>query len=135
MRIERTLLIAAALLAGCAQTLAQAPLLPAIADAEPDVTQQVGVVLTQLRDNALPREQLTDKAHAALTDPVLRQMGAALQPCATPPVLALLSRTTKGEDRNYLYRALCGSTPLLVEINFNKAARIDRLVVRAEPKQ
>lgn len=131
MRIDWTLLAVAALVSGCAQAQRLAP----IADAEPDVTQQIGVVLTQLRDNALPREQLTDKAQAALNAPLQRQMGAALQPCATPPVLELLSRTTKGEDRNYLYRALCANAPLLVEINYNKAARIDRLVVRPEPKE
>jgi len=131
MRIDWTLLATAALVSGCAQ----AQRLPPIGDTEPDVTQQIAVVLTQLRNNAVPREQLTDKAHAALSAPLLRQMGVALQPCATPPALELLSRTTKGEDRNYLYRALCGNTTLLVEINFNKAARIDRLVVRSEPKE
>lgn len=132
MRIDGILLTAAALLAGCAQ--AQAPAPRAIPDAEPGVTAQVGALLAQLRRDDLPREQLTGKAQAALNAGALQQMQAALRPCATPPALELLSRTTKGEDRNYLYRALCSHTPLLVEINFNKAAKVDLLVVRPEAR-
>jgi hypothetical protein len=130
MRIYAILLTATALLSGCAQ----AQISKAIPDAEPGVTAQVSALLAQLRRQALPREQLTDKALAALNQTALQQMEAALQPCATPPALELLTRTTKGEDRNYLYRALCSNTPLLVEINFNKAAKVDRLVVQPEPK-
>lgn len=132
MRTHGILLAAAVLLSGCAQ--ARAPVPKAIADAEPDVTAQVAALLAQLRQNALPREQLTGKAQAALNTSALQQMQAALQPCSMPPALELLSRTTKGEDRNYRYRALCSSTPLLVEINFNKAARVDRLVVQPEAR-
>jgi len=132
MRIYGIILIAATLLSGCAQARAPAP--TAIADTEPDVTAQVGALLAQLRQHALPPGQLTSKAQAALNASALQQMQAALQPCATPPTLELLSRTTKGEDRNYLYRALCSNTPLLVEINFNKAQKVDRLVVQPEAK-
>lgn len=133
MRICPILLSAAALLAGCAH--AQAPAPKAIPDAEPDVTAQVAALLVQMRQDALPREQLTNKAQTALDVATKQHMRAALQPCTTPPTLELLARTTKGEDRNYLYRALCAGTPLLVEINFNKAARVDRLVVRPELKE
>ena len=133
MRICSLWLTAAALLAGCAQ--AQAPAPKAIPDAEPEVTAQVSALLLQMRQDALPREQLTDKAQNALDVAAKQQMRTALQPCTTPPTMELLARTTKGEDRNYLYRALCASTPLLVEINFNKAARVDRLVVRPELKE
>lgn len=133
MRICPILLTTAALLAGCAQ--AQAPAPKAIADTEPDVTAQVAALLVQLRQDTLPRERLTDKAQAALNVAAAQQMRATLQPCTMPPALELLTRTTKGEDRNYLYRALCASTPLLVEINFNKAAKVDRLVLRPELKE
>ena len=132
-----------AILSGCAR--AQAPLAraasaaaaapaaaaPAIADAEPDVTQQVGTVLAQLAQGVLPRAPMTDKASAALT-PQLAQMAAALRSCSDTPALELLSRTTKGEDRNYLYRAACHATPLLVEIVFAKGARINYLALRPE---
>lgn len=132
MRIDGIILTAAALLSGCAQ--AQAPAPKAIPDAEPGVTVQVGALLAQLRRDTLPREQLTGKAQTALNAGTLQQMQAALRPCATPPALELLSRTTKGEDRNYLYRALCSNMPLLVEINFNKAAKVDLLVVTPETR-
>lgn len=132
MRNHPTALMAAALLSGCAQAQLAAPM--AIPDTEPAVALQVGAVLAQLGRGTLPAAQLTDKAQAALAAPMLQQTGALLRPCAGAPVLELLSRTTKGEDRNYLYRALCQNTSLLVEADFNKAARINRLVVRPEIK-
>lgn len=145
MRHFPTLLIAGALLCGCAQAeapaLAPAPkAMPAaaaaalqpIADAEPEVTQQVAAMLASVAAGALPADQFTDSARATLEAARVQPMRVALSACANPPRLALLSRTTKGEDRNYLYRALCGDIPLLVEVAFNKAARINRLVVRAE---
>jgi hypothetical protein len=146
MRTTSTFLMATALLYGCAQAEAPAPAaaslpalvpvaagMPAIADSEPAVTAQVAALLGRLGANALPQDQLTDNARAALDAPQLAQMAAALRPCGNPPALELLSRTTKGEDRNYLYRAPCHATPLLVEIVFNKAAKINRLAVRPEP--
>ncbi|MES2318842.1 MAG: hypothetical protein V4631_15280 [Pseudomonadota bacterium] len=141
MRIVLTSLIGAALLSGCAQAQVPAPkAAPAepppksIPDPEPDVTLQVGAVLQQVGKGSLHAERLTDKAQAALAAPMLQQMGAVLRPCASPPPLVLLARTTKGEDRNYLYRALCPNGSLLVEVDYNKAARINRLVVRPEVK-
>lgn len=126
MRIFFTVL-ATALLASCAQARAPAP--DAIADAEPDVTRQLGALLAQLAASTPAREQLTDKAALALQP---AQLAAALRNCTMPPPLQLLARTTKGEDRNYLYRAACAGTPLLVEVSFNKAAKVDRLAVRPE---
>ncbi len=133
-----------AMLSGCARVPAAlaaapvprplstaAPAAAAIPDTEPDVTQKVAAVLAQLGQGGLPREQLTDKAQAALT-PQLAQMAAALRACGTPPALELLSRTTKGEDRNYLYRAPCHGTALLVEIVFAKGSRINFLALRPE---
>lgn len=127
MRIFFTVLASTALLAGCAQARAPAP--DAIADAEPDVRRQLGALLAQLAAGTPAREQLTDKAALALQP---AQLAAALRTCPMPPPLQLLARTTKGEDRNYLYRAACDGTPLLVEVSFNKAAKVDRLAVRPE---
>lgn len=132
MRIVTATLMATAILCGCAQAGAPAP--KPIPDAEPEVTLQVAAVLAQLADGVPPSAPMTDKAKAALGPAELREMAAALRPCSKPPALELLARTTKGEDRNYLYRALCADTPLLVEITFNKAANIDRLAVQPEPR-
>ncbi len=109
-----------------------APVFKAIADTEPDVTRQVAALLGKLRDGALPAEQLTSKAQAALGAPALQQLAAALKPCSAPPALELLARSTKGEDRNYLYRTVCGDTPMHLEINFNKASRIDHLAIKPQ---
>lgn len=123
------LMLMAALLSACAQAQVPKP----IPDVEPDVTLQVGALLAQLGQGALPAPQLTDKAQAALGGQ-LAQIGAALRPCAGAPTLQLLSRNTKGEDRLYLYRALCHTTPLLLEVDFNKAAKINRLALRPETR-
>lgn len=108
------------------------PAVQAIADAEPDVTQQVSALLGRVGQGAPMLDQLTDNARAALAGPQLQAMGAALRPCGTAPALELLRRSTKGEDRQYVYRVPCGGTALLVDIDFNKAAKINRLVVRRE---
>ena len=113
---------------------ARAPAMPAIDDAEPDVARQVSEMLGRIGQGTVAQDQLTDNARAALTAESMQAMGAALRPCGAAPALELLRRTTKGEDRQYLYRVKCGTTPQLVEIDFNKGARVNRLIVRAEPR-
>jgi hypothetical protein len=137
MRTISATLVCMAVLSACAQAqmpaAAQAsatvPAPAAIADTEPEVTRQVAAMLQQFGQDALPREQLTDKAQAALAAP---GQGAALRACPIPLALDLLARSTKGEDRNYVYRVRCGAAPLIAEISFNKAARVDRLVLRPQ---
>jgi hypothetical protein len=142
MRYHTTILITTVLLAGCAQSQAQLPApvpasaaapMPAVADSEPDVTARVATLLGQLGAHGQAPEQLTDNARAALGAPQWQQMGAALRPCGNPPALELLARSTKGEDRNYLYRAPCHGAPLLVEIRLGKGDRIGQLAVRRQP--
>lgn len=135
----------AALVAGCAQapSVAAAPAGQAgaagevrppkpIPDVEPDVTGQIGAVLAQLATGTLPDGPWTDRQRAALSPEVLHGLGAMLHPCPRPLQLDLLERHTKGEDRQYLYRVACGATPLLLAIDFNKAARINKLAIRRE---
>ena len=143
--------LACASLAACAQAqrlvpasqmnvsapqLAAPPKRAPIVDAEPDVTQQVSAFLGHTGQGMFPTEQLTDKARAAMTSAQTHTTSAALAPCGTLPALELLSRTTKGEDRQYVYRLPCGGHALLVDIDFNKGAKINRLAVRPEqPEQ
>ena len=124
-----------ALLPGCTQ--ARAPLsaqarAPSIDDAEPEVTREVAEVLARLADGDLPRERFTERANAELDAAAAGALSARLRPCPRPIAPALLERTTKGEDRQYLYRVPCGQQGLLVGINFNKAARINKLDVRPD---
>lgn len=110
----------------------EAPARPlAIEDAEPDVTQQVSAILEKVRAGLLAPDDMTDNARKAYPASQLQRMAGALRPCSKPPVLELIARTTKGEDRSYRYRALC-PTPLMVEIVFNKAGRINHLSVQPE---
>ena len=140
--------LACATLAACAQAEPPAPVsaatpvaltartaaMPAIDDAEPDVARQVSEMLGRIGQGTLAQDQLTDNARAALTAGSMQAMSAALRPCGAAPALELLRRTTKGEDRQYLYRVKCGTTPQLVEIDFNKGSRVNRLIVSAEPR-
>ena len=132
-------LTACSLLLACAQAeqpatpkALTAAAMPAIADAEPDVAQQVSALLGQIGQGTVVREQLTENARTALPADAMKTVAAALQPCGATPALELLRRTTKGEDRQYLYRLPCAGRPQLVEIDFNKGAKVNRLVVRAE---
>lgn len=126
----------ALLLSACAQAPgpvpAAAPARAAIADAEPDVTAQVQAILARMAGGTLAPDALTDNARAAMPAGGLQAMGAALRRCGGPPALELLERSTKGEDRLYLYRAPCAGKPLLVEMGFAKGARINRLQVRPQ---
>lgn len=103
----------------------------AIDDTEPDVTRQVSAILEKVRAGLLAPDDMTENARTAYPASQLQRMARALRPCSKPPVLELLARTTKGEDRNYRYRALC-PTPLMVEIVFNKGGRISHLSVAPE---
>lgn len=120
----------AVMLTACAQ--AQPPARAAITDAEPDVTAQVQSILAAVTGGALAPEALTDNARSALPSARLQEMASLLAPCGATPALELLDRQTKGEDRMYVYRAPCGGKPLIMEIDFNKGARVNRLVLRPQ---
>lgn len=125
------MLLSAAFLA-CACASAQPPVAKAIPDAEPEVTAQVAALLGNVANNTLAPEALTDTLRAALPEARLKEMGAALRRCGNAPALELLQRTTKGEDRQYVYRAPCAASALVIAIDFNKGARVNRLEVRAQ---
>jgi hypothetical protein len=129
MRIACSLLMTAALASACAS--AQAPR-TAIADSEPDVTEQVAGILQRTAQGALSAEPLTANARAALDAARTDQLATTLRACSDPRKLELLERNTKGEERQYLYRAPCGGKPLLLEIYFGKGARISHLNVRPQ---
>lgn len=130
MRPTLPVIVAAFMLSACAH--AQTRAAKSIPDTEPEVTRQVGALLAQATHGALAPDQLTDNARTALADPQLAAIKSLLRKCATSAELELLDRTTKGEDRQYLYRARCAGTPLLVAIDFNKAAKVNRFSVSEE---
>ncbi len=115
-----------ALLSGCAS--AQTP--PPIEDSEPYVTEQVAALLARAAQGKLAAEPLTDNARSALDAARMRDIGAALHACPALTPLALLARSTKGEERHYRYRAPCAGKPLLIDIHFGKGARVSHLNVR-----
>ena len=116
MRITSTLLLSGLLVAGCAwsgQGGDERRPMKAIDDVEPAVTAEVAAALGRIA--ADPQ---------AASAPLLRG-------CPSTVPLELLQRTVKGEERNYLYRALC-PTPMLVTVTYGKAATIKQLSVQKE---
>jgi hypothetical protein len=101
----------------------------AIPDVEPEVTAQVREVLEGLADGKPAQERFTERGATYLSAPGLP---SALHGCPRPLVLELLSRTVNGEDRMYVYRAQCARQAVRIAIDFNKAARINRLELAPE---
>lgn len=113
MRIMSTLLLSGLLVSGCAWSGQEARPMKAIDDVEPAVTGEVAAALARIAGDA-----------QAETAPLLRGC-----PSAVP--LELLQRTVKGEERTYLYRALC-PVKMLVTVTYGKAATIKQLNVVKE---
>jgi len=113
MRITSTLFLSGLLVSGCAWSGQQARPMKAIDDVEPAVTGEVAAALGRIAGD--PRSE---------TAPLLRGC-----PSAVP--LELLLRTVKGEERTYLYRALC-PVRMLVTVTYGKAATIKQLNVVKE---
>lgn len=101
----------------------------AIPDTEPDVTAQVAEVLESVADARPAPDRFTERGASYLTTPGLP---ALMKGCPRPLALELLSRNVNGEDRLYVYRAKCQPQALRIAIDFNKAARINRLEMAPE---
>ncbi|WP_057246767.1 hypothetical protein [Duganella sp. Root198D2] len=101
----------------------------AIPDDEPDVTAQVAEVLEGVAEAKPATGRFTERGASYLAPPGLP---ALLKGCARPFALELLSRNVYGEDRLYVYRAKCQPQALRIAIDFNKAARINRLELAPE---
>jgi hypothetical protein len=101
----------------------------AIPDVEPEVTAQVREVLEGLADGKPAQERFTERGATYLSAPGLQ---ATLAGCPRPLELALISRNVNGEDRLYVYRAKCQRQAVRIAIDFNKAARINRLELAPE---
>jgi hypothetical protein len=101
----------------------------AIPDQEPEVTAEVAEVLAAVADGNAAPGRFTERGVSYLAVPGLP---AALNGCPRPIVLELLSRNVFGEDRLYVYRAKCHPKSLRIAVDFNKAARINRLELAPE---
>jgi hypothetical protein len=119
MRKLFVLPLACAVISGCACAQPQ--------DTEPQVTAEVTEVLSRIAAGQTPQERFTERG-AAMT---LGSGSAArqLRGCLAPS-LRLLDRRVDGEDRQYLYRVDCGDQTWQLEVDYNKAARINRLELR-----
>ncbi|MGO4377901.1 hypothetical protein AB4Z19_06505 [Pseudoduganella sp. RAF19] len=114
--------LASALIFGCASAQQDAS-----QDTEPQVTSEVTDIVARIAGGAAPQDRFTERG-AAMT---LASGTAArqLKGCDAPS-LRLLDRRVKGEDRQYLYRLNCGNAVWLLEVDYNKASRINRMELR-----
>ena len=110
-------------------SLCTVPAAYAIPDQEPEVTTQVAEVLEGVADGKPAPERFTERGASYLAAPGL---AAAMKGCTRPLALELLSRNVNGEDRLYVYRAKCQPQALRIAVDFNKAARINRLELAPE---
>ncbi|UTY59397.1 hypothetical protein [Massilia sp. erpn] len=118
--------------AQAAPALASARPAKPIPDEEPAVTQEVAELLGQLADGRPQRNRFTEKAAASVLAEADQNLAPRLRECGIPVTLELLARTVDGEDRQYRYRLRCRAQPLLLDIVYNKAARVNRLQLLPE---
>ncbi|UMR29342.1 hypothetical protein MJ904_20015 [Massilia sp. MB5] len=118
--------------AQAAPALASARPAKPIPDEEPAVTQEVAELLGQLAGGRAPRSRFTEKGAATVLAEMDQNLAPRLRECGIPVTLELLARTVDGEDRQYRYRLRCRAQPLLLDIVYNKAARVNRLQLLPE---
>ncbi|MBB3119947.1 hypothetical protein [Pseudoduganella violacea] len=115
-----------------APALASAAPAKPIPDEEPAVTQEVAALLGELAAGRPQGHRFTEKAATTVLADVDQNLAPRLRECGIPVTLELLARTVDGEDRQYRYRLRCRAQPLLLDIVYNKAARVNRLQLLAE---
>lgn len=103
-----------------------------IPDEEPAVTRQVADLLAQLARGQPETARFTDSAAQRLLPTAAQMLTPRMRECGIPVTLELLARTVDGEDRHYRYRVRCPGQPLLLDIVYNKAARVNQLQLRPE---
>ncbi len=101
-------------------------------DEEPEVTRQVASLLAQLAQGQPEPARYTARAAAELLPGAAQTLTPRMRECGIPVTLELLARTVDGEDRHYRYRLRCAGPPLLLDIVYNKAARVNALRLAPE---
>lgn len=105
-----------------------------IPDTEPQVTQILRQVLTDLAVGKADASHFTPDMSAALTPAVIAQTNGNLAPAGAfkPDALALMSRAEENGLRVYRYRALYGETPVVWTVHLTKEGKIAGMVPQGE---
>lgn len=100
-----------------------------IPDNEPNVTEDLRLLVQNIIDNRVLPDAFTTKAQAAVLPMALQQMRAAMQRLRSLKQLQLLTRAVDGEDRHYRYRLKFEGGVMLLAMSYNKGGKIDRLSI------
>jgi hypothetical protein len=100
-----------------------------IPDNEPNVTEDLRLLVQNIIDNRVSPDAFTAKAQAAVFPTALQQMRAAMQSLGSLKQMQLLARAVDGEDRHYRYRLKFEGGVMLLAMSYNKGGKVDRLSI------
>lgn len=100
-----------------------------IPDNEPNVTEDIRLLVQNIIDNRVSPDAFTAKAQAAVLPMALQQMRTAMQKLGSLKQLQLLARAVDGEDRHYRYRLKFEGGVMLLAMSYNKGGKLDRLSI------
>ena len=100
-----------------------------IPDNEPNVTEDIRLLVQNIIDNRVSPDAFTAKAQAAVLPMALQQMRSAMQGLGSLKQLQLLARAVDGEDRHYRYRLKFEGGVMLLAMSYNKGGKVDRLSI------
>lgn len=104
----------------------------AIADNEPQVTAVVRAVVSELAKGSLAGGVFNAKAAAMFPPSWLKSLSEQMGELGALRSVELLERKPDGEMRGYRYRFIYTEQRLLVAVTFDKANKIDQLMLRPE---
>ena len=104
----------------------------AIADSEPQVTAVVRAVVSELAKGSLAGGVFNAKAAAMFPPSWLKSLSEQMGELGALRSVELLERKSDGEMRGYRYRFIYTEQRLLVAVTFDKANKIDQLMLRPE---
>lgn len=105
------------------------PDIAGIPDNEPNVTEDIRLLVQNIIDNRISPDAFTAKAQAAVLPTALQQMRTAMQRLGSLKQLQLLARAVDGEDRHYRYRLKFDGGVMVLAMSYNKGGKIDRLAI------
>ena len=110
------------------------PAPPTLPDAEPQVTQMLRQVLTDLAAGKADASHFTPAMNALLTPALIARTDQNLAAAGAfkPETLALTGRTVENGQRVYRYRALYGETPMVWRMQLTPEGKIAALVPQGE---
>ena len=110
----------------------ETPVAKAIPDSEPEVTALMRDVVGRIAKGSLAEGRFNPKAAAMFPPSWLKSLSEQMGEFGPVRSVELLERKPDGEMRNYRYRFIYVDAQLLVSVQFDKANKIDQLLLRPE---